>query len=438
MALFADTAGSTGGETFIQRQQRLQGQQTAATSGVPQATGQQTSPYQSPTPQQQPTQQASSQTAAPAPTGQASTPVQGDGKIPPPQPLPSVQAAPQPAPAPQPQNPGPQNTGALQGINLGSQPFSTYQAGQFQTQVNQPGALPGSYQGSQFSQFQNPNQQALNDAQQQLLQRLLQNPETLGPQQLAQLKEKQKEAALLQEQQGLQNAMQNAASRGTTNGGALAGIQRQLGADRATNVINSNRDLDLAAALQNRQDMTQALGAVESILGGQMSRASQGYQNVLQGQTTQADDTRNVSQDAIQRALAGNAQDLDASRLNLQKEGMQMDQNFQQFQTQRSAEDANLQRLLSQFGINEAVRGSGRADDQFGLQQELGRGGLALDMLRRGDQVDQFGKNLNLNYAQLDETQRQANNNLGFNYTQLNQQGQNDLISQIMRMVGGG
>jgi hypothetical protein len=253
---------------------------------------------------------------------------------------------------------------------------------------------------------------------------------------LGALKEKQKEAALLMQQQNLGAAQQGAAGRGFGGGGSLDGIQAAIRGNTGNQVLNSNRDLDIAAASQNRQDILNALGAADSVLGGQMNRASQAYGNTLAGQSAQAGDTRSVSQDAIARAIAGTDQNLAASQLNLQKEGMQSDENFRGFQSTRSAQDAALQRSLSQFGVNDAAHDSDRSDIALQLQQELGRGGMALDRTRIEENQRQFNENNQLNILQFLESQRQANNNLGFNYTQLGQNGQNSLISQILGMMG--
>jgi len=299
------------------------------------------------------------------------------------------------------------------------------------------GDLPGSYQGSQYSQFAGPDQQQTTAMQNSLMQAILGNPETLGPQQLAQLKEKQKEAALMQEQQGLALAQQFAAQRGTTNGAALAGLLSQIRGETGNSIITGNRDLDLAAMQQNRADQLAALGMSDSLMSGQMSRASQGFQNTLAGQSAQAQDTRSVAQDAISRAITGHDANLASAGMGLQKEGMQADENFRQFGTERSAQDADLQRILQQFGVNSGVRDSHRADEALALNRELGHGGLSIDQQRLAQQGSQFDQSFGLDVLGFLDGQSRHADNLGLSYNQLNTQGQNNTINQILSILGG-
>lgn len=451
MALFDDQVNGTGQETFLQRQRRLQGQQTAMVSeprpdGAPRTGG------VDPRPVPATGGGLPNEGRPPAPQGPAATPVTGNGKIPPPAPTPaplpalnpftpsmaSTQATSQPAQQASNTGVGTTNQGGpLQAMELGNQPFATYKPSQLQTQITQPGVLPNSYQGSQFSQFQSPEQQQTQQLQTQRMNEMLRNPETLSPQVLAALKEKQKEAALMMEQQGLQSAQQNAASRGFGGNGSLQGIEQAIRGNTSNQILNSNRDLDIAAATQNRQDLINALGASDSVLSGQMGRATQGYGATLAGQGAQAGDTRSVSQDAIARAVQGNDAMLRAQGLNLQKEGMQMDENFRGYTSERGAQDAALQRVLAQFGINEAKHNSDRSDNALSLNAELGRGGLELDNKRLTETGRQFNEGHQLNILQFLENQRQHNNGLGYNYAALGQSGQNSLIAQIMSILGG-
>lgn len=480
MALFQDEPMEAGGETFIQRQRRLQGTATAQTAAP--APTSPTAPAPAPT---APTTTQTS-TAAPAPAPAVpGTPVSGDGKIPAPAPTP----APAPAPAPAPQQPitvdpfaavgggvqipgggwipkgmatpaqlgaaapaaptaptyanlsyvgGPTNTGPqaagtpLQGMNLGNNPFATYQASEHNVAIPQLGQLPAAYGGSQFGQFATPDQQQTQGMQNSLMQAILGEGGTMNPQVLAALKEKQKEAALLMQTQGMQGAAQSAAARGMTNGGAFAGQQRALEGDTMNRVLTGNRDLDIAAAEQNRQDQLNALSASNQMLSGQMDRATQGFGAQLAGQTAQAGDTRAASQDAIQRAIQGFDANMQSSGMDLQQQAMNAEERYKQFATVRAAQDAELQRVLQQFGVNQGVVDSGRADASLALQGELGRGGLAIDQQRLAQQGSQFDKGYDLDILRFLEGQRQSDNSLGFNYTQLGANQQNALTNAIL------
>jgi hypothetical protein len=457
-------------ESYLDRMKRLEGgsQPQQPTSTVKAATTTQTTATQPP--------------ANSVPT----TPVQGDGKIPPPAPQPVAASTPAPTPQPQASTPMPtapagltmvqvgegwvpsnhplalqqqqqqqavaqasapgatqqsvqqgvQMPGqSLQGMNLGNDPFKTYQASQFNVNTPQLGQLPGSYQGTQFSQFASPDQAAVTAQQNQLLSAILGNPETMNPQVLAQLKEKQKEAALLQEKQGGQLARQFAASRGMTNGAGLAGILSQLSGATGDQIIKSNRDLDLAALERNRADQLAALGMADSVMSGQMGRAGQAFQNTLAGQGAQAQDSRSVAQDAIARAIAGHGADMQSAAFNLQQQAMNADERFKQFGTERSAQDAAIQRVLSQFGINQGVVDADRANRALELQKALGEGGLALDSRRLDMQGSQFDKGFGLDMLRFLEGQRQHDNSTGLGYANLGQQGQNALMNFIQGLL---
>lgn len=416
MALYEQNANTGTQESFVERQRRLMATQTAQQSGVNTSSGTQTATptnggITSPAPSTRTTTTTSTQ------SGTAATPVSGTGKIPEPAPIaaPVMQAAPAPAPstadytpaqaaaaglnwvpkdhpsygtpgfigyqaqasgagttaasqatAPRPAvNTGAQSSGPLNSMDLGNETFKTYQASQL-----------GANQGD------------VNDLQTAWLKDLLLNPETLNAATVSQMKERDKEAALLMQKQGLGQAAQNAASRGLTNGAAFGAQQNAIRSDVANAILGRNRDLDIAAAQQNRADVLQALGLSENILGGQINRAQ-----------------------------------------------AQADENYRQFTTERAAQDAEIQRILSQFGMNEAALASRRADRSLDLQGELGRGGLALDRSRLNESSRQFDAGHGLNILQFLEGKRQHNNNLGFNYTQLNQQGQQNLMNTILNSL---
>lgn len=366
-------------------------------------------------------------TAAPAPA--PPTPVTGNGKIPPP--LPQQPAFSSGASAP------------LQAAQVPQAPVARYTPTTFNTQNPQLGALPDAYGGTQMAQFAGPDQSALSAGQQALGQRILASPETLSPTVVGQLKEQQKEAELLAQQQILQALKQNAAARGVTNGATLGGREADVMGDSLGRIISGNRDIDIAAAQTNRQDQLQALSAIEGLLSGQLGRASTGFQNTLAGQSAQAADSRTAAQDALSRAIMGNDAARQAADFDLRQQAMAAEDRFRGYQSDRSADDAALQRVMAQFGINESVannqlqqRDANRSDAAFGLQRDLGLGGMELDRSRLGEQTRQFDASNGLNILQFLEQQRQYNNNLGFNYNQLGQQGQDALIRQVMGLLG--
>lgn len=326
---------------------------------------------------------------------------------------------------------------------LGNDPFVTYKGYDYKTAVPTPGQLPGSYTGTQFTQFNGPNQEQLVNRENTLMSAILDNPRTLNDAVLSQMKEKGKEGSLLMEQQLGQQAREMAAARGMTNGGGLAGTLADIKTGLANDVLASNRDLDIRQATQNREDELAALSAVEGILSGQMGRATQGFGATLAGQSAQAGDSRSVAQDAIQRAIAGNQQNLASAELGLKKEGMQAEEGAREYTSNRSAQDAALDRILKQFGMTTQSEELRRANEALKTQRDLGEGGLAVDRDRVGlersrldSQNRQFDKGYGLDVLRFLEGQRQSDNGLGFNYAQLNNNGQNSLMDFISRILG--
>jgi hypothetical protein len=448
-----------GGESFAARQRRLRGEQTHRLAQVDDVAIERQSPEFQPQSQvpvstpdgnnrnlaeaprapepapaaapapQAPQAAAPPQAPQPAPVAPA-TPVTGNGKIPPPAPtLPPFSSG---ASAP------------LQARQVPQAPVSVYKPTEFKVANPQLGELPAAYGGTNITQFAAPDQSALTAGQSALAQKILAQPETMSPEIVAQLKEKNKESALLMQQQIAQAIRQGAVGRGAVDSGRTLAREEGAFGDMLNQVLTGNRDIDIAAAQTNRADQLQALGAIESLLSGQMGRASTVFGNTLQGQTAQAADSRTAAQDAIARAITGYDASRQGAEFDLRQQGANADERFRGHQSERSAEDAALQRVLAQFGIDESVanntlanRGETRADAAFGLQRELGIGGLELDRFRTGEQSRQFDESNALNILQFLEQQRQHNNNLGFNYNQLQNSGQNSLVQMVMSLLGG-
>lgn len=501
-----------GGETFIQRMKRLQGQQSAQTAGVPVDNGQQTSPYDghsfnAPSGSSRP---PSTSQFHPAAHTQAtpSSPVSGDGKIPPPQVTsPVTYAAPQAVSGPladgnpnsapslkpgwvdagngmvknsqtgqivpmnhpiyqnaanapvQPttQSPSvpaadgsgngslaaplvrPQNT-ELQPYALDQTPFSTYQGQQF------TGVTPDAYKADAFSQFQNPTNGALESGTANLAQAILGNPQSMGEDVVAGMKNAQKEDALLQAKQAMMQNASSAAARGVLTGGNTALNDRRIQDATNSDILSGNRAIDAQAAQTNFANRLQAMGAVNDLLNSQMGRATSAYDATLSGQQAQSAANEAAAQSRLQ-----------TSQADLARQAQQADENFRAFGTKQQAEQANLQRQLNQFQINQAIagsnldnyktdssnyfaqRGANLADQQLAadiarnnrsldIQQQLGEGGLSLDQQRLAAANDQFNKNYGLNIMQFLEGKREADNNLGYNYNVLNTNGQSQLF----------
>lgn len=433
--LYGSGSGTSGGETYIQRQRRLyQSSQPAATAqngGI--------------VPQQPPQQ---SQTTA-------ATPVTGTGKIPDPQPIPAP--APPPAPAPTPEAPKapafdtanaplvrPRDMGVNEGALNGGEPVpgqpgmvflhnghgwivapagtapgggaggpATPAAPLFNVATPQIGVpsnpaaqLPGSYAGTEFTQYQAPQHDTQNQQQLDLITKLLSSPQTQSPEVIAKMKQASMEESMTMANQLRQANQQAAAGRGfNPAGGSVAASNRLTDENLVNAILGKNRDIEIGAASQNRQDELNALQASEGILSGQVGRGSEVYGNILKGQGLQAADDQQVSQDAINRAIAQFSGDMQGANFKLGQDQANRDDYWRGISTD--------------------------------LQRELGVGGLDLDRSRLNQQGDQFNQSYGLDVLRFLEGQRQSDNNLGFNYNTLNSQNNNNMMNYIMSVIGG-
>lgn len=204
--------------------------------------------------------------------------------------------------------------------------------------------LPG-YTPYNISQYSAPNQGAQSAQQQALMQTLLQNPQVLGPQQVAEMQQQQKQAIGATQQAAVQQAQQSAAQRGTTFGGSLGATLQNISDQSQGNLSNAYSNIDINAALQNWQSKLQALGASDQTLNSQLSRATQNYQNTLAGQQAQA------------------AQNL---------AGQQSQAQATQFALEQALGQAQANQFSQQLGVNQA---------QFGQNQQLAWAQFLNDML---------------------------------------------------------
>lgn len=230
-------------------------------------------------------------------------------------------------------------------------PPPQYHAGQLPTDQ-----LP-IYQAAQIGQFQNPLNQQVSNAHNDLMLQVLQNPQSLNPQVVSMMKEQQKEAALAMQQQQQQQLMQNAAGRGASNDGAVAAAMRRIGTGTQGNILDQYRNIDIQAANQGLQDRLNALGMADQYQSGVMGRGVSGYGAQLQGQQAQAQ------------------------------------QGYLQHQSAADAVNYNLQRALAQEGLYQAEAQSGQ--NAWGMGNNFNEG------------ARQFNLNYGLNTAQMQNQQQQ-------------------------------
>lgn len=236
-----------------------------------------------------------------------------------------------------------------------------------QNDARTPGATAAAptYNPYQVSQFNAPNQSHVNGQQNTLLDAIMAHPETMDANTIAQMKEQQKEQALLLGQQQNAQYAQGAVARGTLNGGRTDAFRGNTNATMGNAVLSGNRAVDLAAVAQNRQDQLNALQASSGIAQDQLGRATSSYGTGLQGQMAQAGENQ-----------AG-------------------------FKSQQDANTAAFARSLALAQNAQNIYGQD-------LSAEFGRNANNLDVQKFLAQQNQFGQNLGFNYDQLGQ-----NGNLG-------------------------
>lgn len=324
--------GVTQPETFIERQRRLQSAGTGTTAS-PTTSSSSTGPAGTSTP-------APTGGSTPA-AGSTGTPVAGDGSIPPPTPAP----APAPAPAaPQPPQPTalrPEDTAITKWVPTQDGtgwvpsdhplawkgPTGPATGGGGAATTGTPGSALGgpaeAAKSGMFTQYAPPEHDFQNWQQLELISKLLANPETMNANVIEQMKQKQMEEAMTMTQQLQGKAAEDIAARGFGNGGQMAASNRAMNENLQQAILGQNRDIEIGATQQNRQDVLQALGVAESILGGQVGRSSNVFNDILAGQQANRGDHWTGKQLDLQERLGVGGLNLDSRRIDQQ--GRQFD-----------------------------------------------------------------------------------------------------------------
>lgn len=234
--------------------------------------------------------------------------------------------------------------------------YPTYTPYQF-TQRTLP-----TYTPAQLAQYSAPSSGNVMPLEQSLVEQVLTNPETMSPDVVAALKEKNKEEALTYQDQQNEMLGRDAVARGVT---VNPGDARRLASDVISQLITGNRNIDIQKATQDRADQQSAAALAEQFLTGLTNRAQSNYDSTLKGETAQEALNQAAVQSQIQQILNDE-----------QQQQAQADENHFAFGTQADA---------ANFGQNQYA----------------------------------FNTNNALALAQLAEQIRQFNNTLGFNYTTL-------------------
>jgi hypothetical protein len=177
---------------------------------------------------------------------------------------------------------------------------------------------------------------------------MLQNPFSMGPDVVNQMKGANRdEAATLQKQQ-MDQIHNSAASRGLQVGGGWDAMQsRNAGTSAIQQILQGNRAIDMQANQTNHQDLLNALQAGSGALG--------------------AGEDRNLSaaQMALQRALGIGGLNMDQNRLN------------EQFREYNMGNQLSWADLMNQMVMGRAGYGLNLAQlQQNGQNQMFGPGGI--------------------------------------------------------------
>lgn len=276
----------------------------------------------------------------------------------------------------------------FQGQSAGPAPtFTPYQFDQtpmnsYQGDKLSDKQLPA-YMAAQISQYQAPGQaQGINDSMSGLMAKMIANPETMSDQNVAQLKEQQKEQALSMQQQMQAQGGQQAAAQGMYGSGAQMANDQRSRDTTLNSLLSGYRGIDLQKMGQDRTDQLNVMNAGQGFTNSLTNQAQGNYGATLQGQQAQAN------------------------------------QNFQSQQSQADAVKFNLGRETAQAGINQAASASQQNARQFGLQAQQAQAGQNQFGASFGQQNWQTLMAQQLAQSQMAQNQGQFNSNLQNNQYQ--------------------
>ena len=194
------------------------------------------------------------------------------------------------------------------------------------------------------------------------------------------MREQQKEQALAQQEQMLQQMGAGAAARGTYGGGRQLAREADIRQGTSDQLLRGARDLNVQQAQANRQDELAALGAAEQFLTGRTGRETEMFRTRLGGETAQ--------EAALQEAARS---DQAAAALGLTREQAQAMENYRQHQSQVDAQRDFYGRFMDQETLNEKQAQQALRDYMGRGQLDIGRMDQWLDhqgLQERGRQFD--------------------------------------------------
>lgn len=205
------------------------------------------------------------------------------------------------------------------------------------------------YGGMTMGAYNDPNDPRIAQAQNSLMLRVLQSPESMDANTVMGMKEQQKESSLSMMDQLTGANAQSAAGRGLAGSGYMG--QQNFNAQDAAiaNITKSYRDIDQMAAATNMADRYKALGMSDQMQSGITNRGLGGY------------------------------------NANLASTGFNAGERFKEYGSQADKTKFGYQRTLDEANLqNQAVQnalGAWNVD----LQENLGRFGAQIDMANSQD-----------------------------------------------------
>jgi hypothetical protein len=231
------------------------------------------------------------------------------------------------------------------------------------------------------------------------------------------MKNKLKEQRLIMEKDQGRQSRQAAAGRGMLDSGWQAADERRIGAESKKDILGGFRDVDIAAANAATANKIAGSTALNTVLTGDVDRASAGYNNELAGATLKDQQQRFATTDARQQQ-------------NDILEANQVLGNLQQ---------GGAQSILDKYKAESATTMEGRAQDievaRAKSNELLGRLGLAVNLeeISRGTSRDkmQFLTDIFSTLVQ----NEQHNAQLGLGYAQMGQS-MNETMEGLIKSLG--
>lgn len=206
------------------------------------------------------------------------------------------------------------------------------------------------YTAPTLSKYQAPNNSGIESSNAAMIQKFLTNPETLSPELVASLKEKNKEEALAVQQQAMDANRRDAVTRGIGGGGFEAAGNRRAADALVNSIIQGNRGIDIQKANQDTSDRQAVANLVQQYLNGSDSRALADFNATHTGEMDQEKLNQAQIASLIQQLTFGSDQEQRQADENFRSAGF--GENQRQFDAGQGFQYTALNAQLQQALIN--------------------------------------------------------------------------------------